>query len=193
MKAPSDTRVGFALCGSFCTFSIVIEQIQTLRDNGYDVYPIMSPNAYMTNTRFGQAEAHIRRIESITGHPVWHTIEQVEPIGPKKCLDILVVAPCTGNTIAKLSQGIYDTSVTLAVKAHLRNNRPVVIAISTNDGLSGSARNIGTLQNYKNFFFAPYRQDDPIRKPMSIVADMSQILPTLTQALDGKQIQPILV
>ena len=188
----SATRVGFALCGSFCTFSQVIAQIQHLCTLGLDVYPIMSQNAYSTNTRFGAAKDHIHAIESMTTHTVWHTIDQVEPIGPKKLLDILVVAPCTGNTIGKLANGIYDTSVTLVVKAHLRNDRPVVIAISTNDGLSGSARNIGALQNMKNIYFVPYCQDDPVKKPMSLVAHMDQIAQTISLALQGIQIQPIL-
>lgn len=188
----SATRVGFALCGSFCTFSQVITQIDHLCTLGYDVYPIMSSNAYDTDTRFGNAQDHITTIESITGHSVWHTIDQVEPIGPKKILDILTVAPCTGNTIGKLANGIYDTAVTLAVKAHLRNDRPVVIAVSTNDGLSGSARNIGCLHNMKNMYFVPYRQDDPVKKPMSLVAHMDQIPQTIALALQGKQIQPML-
>lgn len=188
----STMRVGFALCGSFCTFSHVIQQIQNLCNLGYDVYPIMSTNSYCIDTRFGKASDHIQIIESMTGHKIWHTIDQVEPIGPKKLLDILIVAPCTGNTIGKLANGIYDTAVTLAVKAHLRNDRPVVIAISTNDGLSGSAKNIGCLQNMKNMYFVPYRQDDPLKKPMSLVARMEQIPQTITLALQGKQIQPII-
>ena len=189
----SVVRIGFALCGSFCTFSQVKKQIQQLSTLGYDAYTIMSANSYCTDTRFGKASDHIQNIESMTGHTVWHTIDQVEPIGPKKLLDVLVVAPCTGNTIGKLANGIYDTSVTLAVKAHLRNDRPVVIAISTNDGLSGSAKNIGCLQNMKNMYFVPYRQDDPIKKPMSLVACMDQIPQTVALALQGKQIQPILI
>ncbi len=185
-------HIGFALCGSFCTFSQVIPQIQALCDLGHDVIPIMSYHAYRTDTRFGKAAEHIQKIETITGHPVLHTIDQVEPIGPKKMLDILVVAPCTGNTLGKLAAGIYDTPVTLAVKSHLRNARPVVIAVSTNDGLSGSARNIGFLQNLKHVYFVPYSQDDPIKKPMSLVAHMDMIPQTITQALQGKQIQPML-
>ncbi len=184
--------VGFALCGSFCTFSQVIPQIQTLLNLDYDVIPIMSPAAYGTDTRFGTATQHIKNIETMTGHSVLHTIDQVEPIGPKQLLDILVVAPCTGNTLGKLAAGIYDTPVTLSVKSHLRNARPVVLAISTNDGLSGSAKNIGALQNMKHMFFVPYSQDDPIKKPMSLVAHMSMIPQTVEIALLGKQIQPIL-
>ncbi len=185
-------HIGFALCGSFCTFSQVIPQIQVLCELGHDVIPIMSFNAYLTDTRFGTAAEHIQKIESITGHPVLHTIDQVEPIGPKKVLDVLIVAPCTGNTLGKLAAGIYDTPVTLAVKSHLRNARPVVIAVSTNDGLSGSARNIGFLQNLKNIYFVPYSQDDPIKKPMSLVAHMDMIPQTIIHALHGQQIQPIL-
>ena len=186
------TCVGFALCGSFCTFSQVIPQMQTLVDSGYDVIPIMSPAAYGTDTRFGDANQHITKIESMTGRSVLHTIDQVEPIGPKKLLDILVVAPCTGNTLGKLAAGIYDTPVTLSVKSHLRNARPVILAISTNDGLSGSAKNIGALQNMKHMFFVPYSQDDPIKKPMSLVAHMDMIPTTIENALVGRQIQPIL-
>lgn len=184
--------VGFALCGSFCTFSQVIPQIQALLDQGYDVIPIMSSAAYSTNTRFGTAAQHVTTIEKMTGHSVLHTIDQVEPIGPKKLLDVLVVAPCTGNTLGKLAAGIYDTPVTLSVKSHLRNARPVVLAISTNDGLSGSAKNIGALQNMKHMYFVPYSQDDPEKKPMSLVAHMSKISQTVELALRGQQIQPIL-
>lgn len=185
-------RIGFALCGSFCTFSQVIPQMQVLCDIGYQVIPIMSYNAYQTDTRFGKAAQHIQTIEAITGNKVLHTIDQVEPIGPKKLLDLLLIAPCTGNTLGKLAAGIYDTPVTLATKSHLRNARPVVIAVSTNDGLSGSARNIGFLQNMKHIFFVPYSQDDPIKKPMSLVAHMDKIPQTIAQALQGHQLQPIL-
>lgn len=185
--------VGFAMCGSFCTFSRVLPQISHLRQAGYRVLPIMSPNAYTTSSRFGTAEDHRQKMEELSGNPVWHTIDEVEPIGPKKLLDILVIAPCTGNTLGKLACGIYDTSVTLSAKSHLRNNRPLVIAVSTNDGLAASAKNIGALQNYKNVFFVPYRQDDPIKKPTSLVADMDRITDTVAAALEGRQIQPVLL
>lgn len=183
---------GFAICGSFCTFSAVIPQIQRMVDAGFNVIPIMSENAYTTDTRFGKASDFVEQIEKITGGKVLHTIKQVEPIGPQKLLDVLIVAPCTGNTLGKLACGITDTSVTMSVKSQLRNRRPVVIGLSTNDGLSTSGKNIGTLLNIKNIFFVPYKQDDPGNKPTSLVANMDKILHTTTLALEGKQLQPIL-
>lgn len=158
---------------------------------GYDVYPIMSDNSYSVDTRFGKAEDFIKDIEEICGREIMHTIKDVEPIGPKDMLDVLVIAPCTGNTIGKLCAGIYDTSVTSAAKAHLRNSKPVVIAVSTNDALSMSAKNIGMLMNMKNIYFVPMRQDDPSGKPTSIVALFDDIPSTIEKALIGKQIQPI--
>ena len=144
--------VGFAMCGSFCTFKEVIPQIEMLKKLNYDIVPIMSEIAYETDTRFGKAEEFRYKIETICKHEILHTIPQVEPIGPKKMLDILVIAPCTGNTAAKLVNGITDTSVTMAAKSHLRNGRPVVIAVSTNDGLACAAKNIGALLNYRNIW-----------------------------------------
>ncbi|MBO5036293.1 MAG: dipicolinate synthase subunit B [Clostridia bacterium] len=185
-------RLGFAICGSFCTFKRVIPVIERLVCDGFDVYPIMSFTAYNTDTRFGAAEDFIAQIESITGKKIIHSIRDAEPIGPKKMLDIIVVAPCTGNTLAKLSLGIADTPVTLAVKAHLRNNRPVVIAVSTNDALSGNAKSIGALMNMKNISFVPFVQDDSEEKPSSLVAVMEKIPETVVSALSGKQIQPLL-
>jgi dipicolinate synthase subunit B len=188
----SGIRLGFAICGSFCTFKRVIPVIEKLVGDGFDVYPIMSFTAYNTDTRFGAAEDFIARIENITGKKIIHTIRDAEPIGPKKMLDILVVAPCTGNTLAKLSLGIADTPVTLAVKAHLRNNRPVVIAVSTNDALSCNAKSIGVLMNMKNISFVPFVQDDCVEKPTSLVAVMEKIPESVVSALSGKQIQPLL-
>lgn len=188
----SGIRVGFALCGSFCTFKRVIPIIENLVSDGFDVYPIMSFAAYGTDTRFGAADDFIARIESITGKKIIHSIRDAEPIGPKKMLDIIVVAPCTGNTLAKLSLGIADTPVTLAVKAHLRNGRPIVIAVSTNDALSGNAKSIGSLMNMKNISFVPFVQDDAADKPSSLVAVMEKIPETIVSALSGKQIQPII-
>ena len=185
-------RLGFAICGSFCTFKRVIPVIERLVGDGFDVYPIMSFTAYNTDTRFGAAEDFIAQIESITGKKIIHSIRDAEPIGPKKMLDIIVVAPCTGNTLAKLSLGIADTPVTLAVKAHLRNNRPVVIAVSTNDALAGNAKSIGALMNMKNISFVPFVQDDSEEKPSSLVAVMEKIPETVVSALSGKQIQPLL-
>lgn len=185
-------RVGFALTGSFCTFAEVIKQIELLAKD-YDIIPIMSFNASNLDTRFGKASEHIDKIEKITGKKVIKTIEEAEPIGPKNMTDIMVVAPCTGNTLAKLSWSITDTPVTMAVKSHLRNNRPVIIAVSTNDALSGSAKNIGALQNTKNYYFVPYKQDNYKAKPTSIVADFCKIPDTIEYVLkNNKQIQPII-
>lgn len=184
--------IGFAITGSFCTFKKVIAELENLAKTGAHIIPIMSENAYKTDTRFGKATDFIRQIEEITGNTVIHTIVGAEPIGPKNLLDALVIAPCTGNTLAKLSAGITDTSVTMAAKATLRNQNPVVIAVSTNDGLGGSGKNIGLLLNTQNIYFVPYGQDDPINKTNSLVADMSKITETLENALSEKQIQPIL-
>ena len=189
----SKLKVGFAMCGSFCTFAKVIPQMQVLVDAGYEVVPVMSTVSYSTDTRFGKAEDFRDQIEAICQNPIVHTIPQAEPFGPKKVVDAMIVAPCTGNTLGKLANGITDTPVTLAVKSTLRNERPILIAVSTNNALSGSAANIGTLLNRKHFYFVPMRQDDFVKKPTSIVADFTQILPAFEQALLGKQIQPILV
>ena len=184
--------VGFALCGSFCTFAEVIPQIETLRKLNYDIVPIMSEIAYNTDTRFGRAEEFISRIETVCKHEIFHTIPQVEPIGPKKMLDLLIVAPCTGNTLGKLANGIADTPATFACKAHLRNARPVLLAISTNDGLTASAENIGRLLNRKHYYFVPFGQDSPQGKPYSLVADFSLLPLAAESALLGQQLQPIL-
>jgi len=184
---------GFALCGSFCTFSRVTQQMQTLVNSGISLVPIMSFNAYSTDTRFGKADDFIRRIEDICSHKIIHSLTGAEPIGPKKIIDALIIEPCTGNTLAKLALGIADTPVTLAAKSNLRNQRPVVIAVSTNDALGNAAKNIGALQNTKNIFFVPYSQDDPENKPNSLVADFSLTGKTLEYALDGKQLQPMIV
>jgi dipicolinate synthase subunit B len=183
--------VGFALCGSFCTFKEVLPQIERLKKLNYDIIPIMSEMAYNTDTRFGRAEDFINKIETVCKHEILHTIPQVEPIGPKRMLDVLVIAPCTGNTAAKLANGITDTSVTMAAKSHLRNGRPVVIAISTNDGLAGAAKNIGNLLNYRNVYLVPLRQDDHKKKPRSLVADFSLIPDSVEAALKGEQLQPL--
>lgn len=185
--------VGFALCGSFCTFDKAVRQIETLTERGYNVIPIMSPAAYSTDTRFGAAKEFTDKIKDITGNGIIHTITEAEPIGPKMLLDALIVAPCTGNTLGKLANGVTDTCVVLAVKAHLRNQRPVIIAVSTNDALGASAKNIGALMNMKNLYFVPMRQDDYINKPNSIVADFEKIPETLEAALDSKQLQPVII
>ncbi|MBR5233672.1 MAG: dipicolinate synthase subunit B [Clostridia bacterium] len=185
-------KLGFAMCGSFCTFSKVIPVMKHLKTAGIEIFPIMSYNAYQTDTRFGKAKDFITEIENITGREIIHSITSAEPIGPKNMIDALVIAPCTGNTLAKLTSGIADTPVTLAAKSTLRNASPVIIAVSTNDALSNAAKNIGYLMNYKNVYFVPYSQDDYINKPTSIVADFTKIHETLLEALVGKQIQPII-
>ena len=186
-------KIGIVMTGSFCTFSKVIEQIKVLVKMGADVIPIMSFNSYNLDTKFGKAEEIINEIEYITNKKILNTIQGVEPIGPKKMTDIMLVAPCSGNTLAKLANGITDTPAVMAVKSHLRNGNPVVIAVSTNDGLSGSAENIGKLLNRANYFFVPIRQDNPITKPRSLVFDDKYIVKTLENALDREQIQPILL
>lgn len=186
-------RVGFALCGSFCTFEEILQSVKTLVDMGCDVYPIMSFNAANMDTRFGTAEFFKSELHRITGHPVIATIQDAEPIGPKGLMDIMVVAPMTGNSIAKMANGIADTPVLLAAKSQLRNSRPVVLGISTNDALSGNARNIGTLLARKNIYFVPFRQDNPNGKPTSVIADYSLIPQTITAALEGRQLQPIML
>ena len=188
----NNIKIGFALCGSFCTFADAINQIKELRDCGADIYPIMSFNAYSIDTRFGKAEDHIRKIEDICGRKIISTIFDAEPVGPKNMLDLLIIEPCTGNTIGKLANGITDTPVTLAVKAHLRNEKPVLIAVSTNDALTASAVNIGKLLNTKNIYFVPMRQDSPEKKTRSVVADFSQTINSAKAALQGIQIQPII-
>lgn len=185
-------KVGFAVCGSFCTFSKAFKSAEELVSLGCEVTPIMSFNARSLSTRFGGADENAKKLEIICGRGIISTIEDAEPIGPNKMFDILVVAPCTGNTLAKLALGITDTPVTMAVKSHIRNSRPVVIAVSTNDALANSAKNLGILQNYRNYYFVPYRQDDSNGKPYSLVSKFELIPNTLEAALAGKQIQPIL-
>ena len=184
--------IGFAMCGSFCTFHQVFPIMEELAKK-HRLIPIFSPAAYSTDTRFGTAQSHIRRAAEICGADPLSTIAQVEPIGPKKLLDALVIAPCTGNTLAKLSHSIADTSVTMAAKSHLRNSRPVLVAVSTNDALAGAAENIGKLLNRKNYYFVPFGQDDSLGKPTSMVADFSKIPAALEAALSGEQLQPILL
>ena len=180
------------MCGSFCTFSKAIAQMKILKDAGFDILPVMSQNAYTTDTRFGKASDIIKSIEEIAGNKIIHTISAAEPIGPKEMCDVLLVAPCTGNTLGKLSAGITDTPVTMAVKSHLRINRPVVLTVATNDGLAASAQNIGKLMNTKNIFFTPFSQDDPEKKPNSLVAHFDLIPETIAKALTKIQLQPVL-
>ena len=184
--------IGFALCGSFCTYNRLFPVMEGLAKD-YDVLPIFSQSAYDTGSRFGTAAEHITKAERICGiHPL-HTLAEVEPIGPKRLLDALIIAPCTGNTLAKLAHSIADGPVTMAAKSHLRNGRPVIIAISTNDALAGAAENIGKLLARKHYYFVPFGQDDAFGKPTSIVADFSKIPQTLAEALEGKQLQPLLL
>lgn len=184
--------VGFALCGSFCTYDRIFPVMERLTKS-YDIIPIFSQSAYTTDSRFGTADDHIAKAEAICGKPPLHTLAEVEPIGPKRLLDALVIAPCTGNTLAKLAHSIADGPVTMAAKSHLRNGRPVVVAISTNDALGGAAENIGKLLARKHYFFVPFGQDDAFGKPTSVVADFSKIPQTLELALEGKQLQPLLL
>ena len=185
-------NIGFAMCGSFCTFSDIFPIMEEVARQ-HRVIPILSFASASINSRFGTAADHIRQAEEICGQRVLCSIEAVEPIGPKKLLDALIIAPCTGNTLAKLAHSIADTPVTMAAKSHLRNGRPVIVAISTNDALAGAAENIGKLLSRKNYFFVPFGQDDPLKKPTSIVADFTKIPQTLAAALAGQQIQPILL
>lgn len=185
--------LGFAMCGSFCTFAPVLAQLETLKAVYPDIIPILSETSFATDTRFGTAEYFRTRIESICGHEILNTLDAVEPIGPKKLLDILVVAPATGNTLAKLAHGIADTPVTLAVKAHLRNEAPVVLAVSSNDALAANAANIGMLLARRHHYFVPMRQDAPQKKPRSVVADFTLLPQTVEHALSGSQLQPILL
>ena len=186
-------RVGFAICGSFCTHSKALAALEHLTQVYDTVIPILSDASRSTDTRFGTAADLMERVASLTGRGIISSIREAEPIGPKALLDVLVIAPCTGNTAAKLAAGITDGAVTMAAKAHLRNGRPVVLALASNDGLSGGAKNIGELLNRKNYFFVPFGQDDPVQKPCSLVADFTQIIPTIEAALRGEQIQPVLL
>ena len=186
-------RVGFAMCGSFCTHGKVLRELERLCGEYEMVLPILSENCLYTDTRFGRAEELISTVEKLTGHSVMGSIGAAEPVGPKRLLDVLVIAPCTGNTLGKLACGITDTAVTMAAKAHLRNERPVVIALATNDALSGAARNIGELLVRRNYYFGPFGQDDPTGKPCSLMADFSRIGETVEAALQGKQLQPVLL
>lgn len=186
-------RIGFVMTGSFCTFRKTIDELKKIVKMGAKVIPIMSENSYKMDTKFGKAKDFIEEIENITQEKILHTIQDVEPLGPKDMTDILIVAPATGNTISKLANDIIDGPATMAVKSHLRNERPVVIAISTNNGLSSAGENIGKLLNRKNYYFVPFLQDNPITKPRSLVFDPTYLIKTLEYALDNEQIQPILL
>ena len=184
----TNQRIGFAMTGSFCTFAKIFPQVERLRRLGADLYPILSYNAYNLDTRFFPADEVRSRLVSLCGREIWHTLQKVEPIGPKRLLDLLIVAPCTGNTLGKLAAGIIDTPVTMAVKSQLRNSRPVLLAVSTNDGLGASARSIGALMTARDLYFVPYEQDDPDGKPASLVARMELICEAAAAACAGRQL-----
>ena len=185
-------NIGFAVTGSFCTYTQVFPMMELL-SRDYDITPIFSHSANTIDSRFGSAKEHLDAAAEICGRPALCSIEAVEPIGPKKLFDALIIAPCTGNTLAKLAHSIADTPVTMAAKSHLRNGRPVIVAVSTNDGLAGAAENIGRLLARKHYYFVPFGQDDAVKKPTSLVADFTKIPQALEFALEGKQIQPILL
>lgn len=186
-------KLGYAFCGSFCTVNKSLETLKELAKSHIDITPIMSEITYSTDTRFAKSVEFNAAVEEICGKKIIHTIIGAEPIGPKNLLDIIVVAPCTGNTISKIALGITDTAVTMAVKAHLRNQKPVVLGIATNDALGATAKNIGLLHNTKNIYFVPYGQDDPVGKNNSLVCDFTKIPETIEMALRGEQIQPVIL
>ena len=183
--------IGYALCGSFCTLSKSVEVLTQLKEKGYDVLPIMSDITAATDTRFGKAADFIARVESICGRPIIRTIPEAEPLGPARPLEALVICPCTGNTLAKLANGITDTPVCMAAKAHLRSDRPLLITLASNDALSANLRNIGTLLSRKSVYFTPMVQDDPTAKPHSLVADFGMVPAALEAALEGRQLRPL--
>lgn len=185
--------LGWAITGSFCTFSAIFKELKNITHKVENIVPIMSEVSQTTDTRFGKAKDFIRKFEELTEKKIIKSIENIEPIGPQKLLDVLLIAPCTGNTLAKISNGIADSLVTFAAKAHLRNEKPLVISVSSNDALSSNFLNIATLINKKNVYFVPFGQDDPINKKSSLVADVSKIFPTIIEAQFNRQIQPIII
>ncbi len=185
--------IGFAMCGSFCNFDTCFKELDKLVKQGRDILTIMSHNAASTDTRFGKAKDFIEKAEKMCGRKVVRTLEEAEPLGPKTPLEVLCICPCTGNTLAKLSSGICDTPVTLAAKAHLRNDRPLVIALASNDGLAGNAENFGRMLARRNVYFVPLRQDDAMKKPRSLVCEFALLQDTIERAVKGIQMQPILL
>ncbi len=185
-------KLGYAFCGSFCTINKSLSVLKELAEYDIDITPIMSEITYSTDTRFAKSQEFNLKVEELCGKKIIHTVPDAEPIGPKNLLDVIVVAPCTGNTISKIALGITDTSVTMAVKAHLRNNKPVILGIATNDALGATAKNIGLLHNTKNIYFVPYGQDDPVGKNNSLICDFTKIPQTIESALKGEQIQPVI-
>lgn len=185
--------IGYAFCGSFCTHKKSLEQVKLLKKKGYEILPIMSENVYNTDTYFGSAKDLKSELEELTQNKIIHTIVEAEPLGPKIHLDALIIAPCTGNTLAKMARGITDTCVTMAAKAHLRSDRPTVIALCSNDALSANLQNISILLERKNVYFVPMKQDDPSKKPHSLVSEFSLLEETLNGALMSKQIRPLFI
>lgn len=183
--------IGYAFCGSFCTHKRSLEMLEKIINMGYDVLPIMSENVYTTDTRFGKASELIEQVRGLCNRDIIHTIVQAEPLGPKVKLDALIISPCTGNTLAKIANGITDTAVSMAAKAHLRSNRPLVLALASNDALSSNLKNIGALLQRKSVYFVPMEQDEPIEKPHSLIADFELLPGTLNSALEGKQYQRV--
>ena len=185
--------IGFAMCGSYCTHRMALEQLRLLAEKGFSIQPVLSENVYATDTRFGSASHLINQVEGICGRSVIHSVVDAEPLGPAGPLDALIICPCTGNTLAKMAAGITDSSVTMAAKAHLRGDRPLVIALASNDALSANLKNIATLLTRKCVYFVPLKQDDPQKKPHSLIADFSLLEPTLVSAMEGKQLQKLFV
>lgn len=186
-------KIGFAMCGSFCTFAPAIEQMSLLRDAEHELVPIMSFNASKIDTRFGKAADHVAHVESICDRKIIRTIEDAEPLGPKEKLDLLIICPCTGNTLAKLAAGITDTPVTMAAKAHLRGDRPLLIALATNDGLSANLSNLNAMQKRKSVYFVPMKQDDPIKKPHSLVSDFERLVEAVAATMRKEQLRPLFI
>mgnify|MGYP003297460053 FL=1 len=188
----NECKIGFGITGSFCTFGRVKNELEKMAEAGADITPVFSFNTQITNTRFADAGKFVNEIEKICGKAGMKTIAQAEPVGPKALFDVMVIAPCTGNTLAKLCAGITDSPVLMAAKAHLRNERPLVISVSTNDALGINFKNIGYLMNMKNVYFVPFGQDDPVKKPKSMIGDMSKIPDAVEAALEGRQLQPVI-
>ena len=188
----AECRIGFGITGSFCTFAKIKEELKKLKVTGADITPVFSFNTQIIDSRFGEASEFVAEVEIIRGKTGMKTIAQAEPVGPKALFDVMVIAPCTGNTLAKLCAGITDSPVLMAAKAHLRNERPLIISVSTNDALGVNFKNIGYLMNMKNVYFVPFSQDDPVKKPKSMIADVSLIPDTINAAFEGRQIQPVI-
>ena len=185
--------IGYAMCGSYCTHAASLCELSRLLDKGHEIVPIISENVSVTNTRFGEAKELVSSLKNMCGREVVRSIVDAEPLGPKTPLDALIICPCTGNTLAKMSAGITDTAVTMAAKAHLRGDKPLIIALASNDAMSANMKNIGTMLNRKHVYFVPMKQDDPEKKPHSLVADFSLLYPTFEAALAGKQYRKLFI